>query len=72
MSAPACWGWKDCPENPKEGPLACACLTEAKRRGRVPQFGDYAEAGTISKAERLKSTSVRKCRNYHAPDGGFL
>lgn len=71
MSTPACWAWKACPEA-KDGPLACACLIEAKRPGRSPTFGDYAEAGTIPKADLLKSTSARKCRNYHAQEARFL
>ena len=63
MSAPACWGWKQCPER-TEGRLACRCLMEAQQRGRVPMFGDYHAAAPLSKEDQ--AASGRKCAHYRA------
>jgi len=63
MSAPACWGWRKCPER-TVGPLACRCALEAQQRGRVPTFGDHQDAAPLSKEDRMKSG--RKCANYRA------
>lgn len=63
MSAPACWGWKTCPER-QWGPLVCRCSLEAQQPKRVPMFGDYPEAVPLSKEDRLKSG--KKCANYQS------
>ena len=63
MSAPACWGWKTCPER-QWGPLVCRFSLEAQLRGRRPMFGDYHEAATLSKQDQ--QNSGRKCANYRA------
>ena len=63
MSAPACWGWKKCPER-TEGRLACRCAMEAQQPGRRPTFGDYHEAAPLSKESQ--AASGRKCAHYRA------
>ena len=70
MSAPACWGWKQCPEKFKDGPAACACLVEARRKGRRPTFGDYHEAAPLSRSEL--QLVARKCKNFRSQEGSFL